>query len=140
LAWSGEALQLGEIMNEEQVARCRKMHPDLPCILSPQSLRQRLQSRRVEILEAWDAWAETKERALAACGFPACGEEADALGEKLTELELRVFATKAHTPAGWRLKARVTYELVGDEQDGTYENHALHSLLRDLIAEERPLG
>lgn len=55
----------------------------------------------------------------------------------LTELEHKIFATRARTPAGWRLKARLASRVAVDPYptDGTYEDAVVRSLLADLTTE-----
>ena len=61
----------------------------------------------------------------------------DAEGQALTDIEHRIFAIPARTPAGWRLKARLARRVVVDgyQPDGTYEDYVVRSLLADLTAE-----
>jgi hypothetical protein len=42
---------------------------------------------------------------------------------------------RAKIAAGSRLKAKIARQVLGDEPDGTYEDHVAHSLLADLTAD-----
>lgn len=119
----------GGYMDGEIVSRWRNGEANV-VLLVPSRL-DTFMARRAEILAAWDAWTEAKERVNVAHGVRALEAQADALGDTVGELEQQILETKAHTPAGWRLKARIVRRLF-IEPDGSYEDRALYSLLADL--------
>lgn len=108
----------------------------------PLSKAEYVRVRAVEITAAWDGWMDAQEQVQAALGLPELERQLDAEGRALTEIEHRIFALRAKTPAGWQLKARLARRAVMDpypQPDGTYEDLVVRSLLSDLT-EERSLG
>ncbi len=71
------------------------------------------------------------------CETPLATPHANALAEAADrvhyELEKRLIATPATTPDGWRVKAKLAAHILGDEPDGTYEDHLTRSLLADIL-------
>lgn len=103
--------------------------------LSPDLARE-YRARGRELVEAWDAHAQAVVAASEACGVRRLNAQADALGVVYYELERQIMETPATTPAGWRIKARIAAHVLRLEEDGTYETHVTHSLLRDLLASD----
>jgi hypothetical protein len=106
----------------------------------PPAASDRFDARRTEVLAAWDGWMDAKEQAQAAYGLSELERQLDAQGYAVMEIEHRIFALQAKTPAGWRLKAKLARRVVldGYKPDGTYEDHVVRSLLADLTAAPEP--
>jgi hypothetical protein len=106
-------------------------------ILWPPAAIERFDARRAEVLAAWEWWSGAKEQANVAFGVRELERQLDAQGYAVTEIEHRIFALPAKTPAGWQLKAKLAKRVVVEpyETDGTYEDHMIRSLLADLTAE-----
>jgi hypothetical protein len=140
VGWDGRFA--GDIMDSEDVRRWR-INSDMACILWPPRRREELLTRRAEILAAWEVWGNEREAANVACGVRALEHRLDAEGQALTDLEHRIFALRATTPAGWRLKATLAKRLIVDwspEGEGTYEDHVVRSLLADLTCDAGPVS
>jgi hypothetical protein len=95
--------------------------------------------RAKEIVAAWDSWMNARDQVLVTRGVRELERRVDAQGYAVTEIEHRIFAMRATTPAGWRLKARLARRVVMDPYapDGTYEDRLVRSLLADLTADAR---
>lgn len=129
-------LQENGFFNADAVRRWRGSGPGGGFIWPPSAMG-RFDARRAEILAAWDSWMDAQYRARVAVGLIELERQLDAEGDALTDIEHRICALRAKTPAGWRLKARLARRAVMDpypEPDGTYEDHVIRSLLADLTA------
>jgi hypothetical protein len=128
-------LQSEGVYNGKGVERWRACAPGGGYLWPPSALES-FDARRAEILAAWDGWMDAREQASAAFGVRELERQLDAQGYAVTELEHRIFALPAKTPAGWQLKARLVSRVVADSYppDGTYEDMVVRSLLADLTA------
>lgn len=127
--------RLAGLMDGECVARWRESFTNQP---DPKwSYRDQFIARRAEVLAAWDGWVDAKERVNVACGLRDIEAQADAAEGALLELERRIFAARAHTIEGMRLKARIARAVLGEEPDGTYEDRVVRSVLADLLGKVR---
>ncbi len=90
------------------------------------------QARADEIVAAYDAWSNERNRIEAESGLVAAREAECRLGEALSDIEAAIEGTTARTLKGLLVKARIAHR---DLTAGSEINEALHeTLIRDLLA------
>jgi hypothetical protein len=92
--------------------------------------------RAREIVQAYDLWKASEERAYERSGFNEIHREIDTHYEAIKPIEQRIIALPAHTIEGMKVKARVTfYCYVGNVGDGdeTTEHQSAASIVIDLL-------
>lgn len=128
--------KLGPFYSTDQVARWRasivRNEANAQDLLAAQ--RARYLTRGREIVTAWDTYAGACAAINVAIGARVAEAEADAAGLALYALERRIFAITAATPEGWRIKASIAAQMLGEDPDGTYEDALVRNLLADLLA------
>lgn len=95
--------------------------------------RDRMLARGREILAAQDAHDAAKREAFNITGADRASELAEAACHVLGDLEDRILITRATTPEGFAIKARMAAHIMG-EPDGTREDFAARAVLADLLA------
>jgi len=131
--WYTSPRDAGKPYTGREVARWREGMASEDIGLGPASMA-RFRQRGAEILAAWDARLIAHEAAKQRHACTALEAAADAAGQAHYALEDRVFEQPATTSEGLKVKAQLAADILGDEPDGTYEDHLVRNILADLLA------
>jgi hypothetical protein len=100
--------------------------------------KKRFEDRAREIVAAWDDHLDAKEAVSVSVGLRSAEAAAGAADRALQRIEEQIFAVRAATLEGFRVKARILADFLGDAPDGTYEDALARNLLADLLDAPKP--
>lgn len=99
------------------------------------SVQAEFRRRAREVVDAWDAYRADCNRVDASLACDVLSDQAEQLFNAAYALENEILETRALTPAGWQVKARLASLYAADATE-TWEAKVLQSLLADMVGGE----